>query len=122
MDERVMDYRIQRWIPIIEEQINSGLSVGKWCELNHISRSTFNRWNARVRNYILDNKQTAADNEFVEIVSSSQICLPSSADVPSSGRLQDGELSISYGGYTININNHTDKSMLIMALRAVREC
>lgn len=123
MDERVMDYRIQRWIPVIEAQANSGLSVGKLCEINHISRSTFHRWSARVRNYILDNKQTATDSEFVEVFSTSQICFPSAAvDVPVSGRVQDGGLTISYAGYTININSNTDKNILIMALKAIREC
>ena len=48
-----MDYRIQRWIPVIEAQANSGLPVGKWCDIKHISRSTFHRWSARVRNYII---------------------------------------------------------------------
>ena len=57
MDPRVMELRIKQWIPVIEEQAKSGVSKGKWCAMHDIDRTTFFRWQKRVRAYLLDQWQ-----------------------------------------------------------------
>ena len=122
MDKKIMEYRIQNWIPVIQAQVDSGLTVNKWCELNNISRTTFNRWNIKVRQYLLDTKASEeGSSEFVEILPSSEAepdTFPSEIFSGFSG----SSLTINTGGYSIVVNSHTTKTMLIMALRAINEC
>jgi len=54
MDPRVMELRIKQWIPIIEEQSKSGLNKTKWFVMHDVDRTTFFRWQKRVRAYLLD--------------------------------------------------------------------
>ena len=54
MDPRVMELRIKKWIPVIEEQAKSGMSKKEWCAMHGINRTSFFRWQKRVRKYLLD--------------------------------------------------------------------
>ncbi len=40
MDPRVMELRIKKWIPVIEEQAKSGMSKKEWCVMHGINRET----------------------------------------------------------------------------------
>ncbi len=55
MDPRVMELRIKKWIPVIEEQAKSGMSKKEWCVMHGINRTSFFRWQKRVRKYSLIN-------------------------------------------------------------------
>ena len=52
MDPRVMELRIKKWIPVIEEQAKSGMSKKEWCVMHGINRTSFFRWQKRVRKYL----------------------------------------------------------------------
>ena len=54
MDKRIMELRIKQWITIIEEQGKSGLNKAEWCTLHGVDRTTFFRWQKRVRAYLLN--------------------------------------------------------------------
>ena len=47
MDPRVMELRIKKWIPVIEEQAKSGMSKKEWCVMHGINRTSFFRWQKR---------------------------------------------------------------------------
>ena len=49
MDPRVIELRIKKWIPVIEEQAKSGMSKKEWCAMHGINRTSFFRWQKRVR-------------------------------------------------------------------------
>lgn len=50
------------WEQRINERINSGLTVTKWCENNGISKHKYNYWNHRIRkNQKLDQEMTFAE-------------------------------------------------------------
>ena len=80
MDQKIMEVRIKRWIPLIAEQANSGLSKKEWCSQNGIERTSFFRQQKRVRSYLLEHqeseeaslpvlKQNENDEKFVELLS-----------------------------------------------------
>ena len=74
MDTRVMELRIKQWIPIMEEQAKSGISKDEWCTMHGINRTSFFRWQKRVRQYLLDQCENqlppaalSSETDFVEI-------------------------------------------------------
>ena len=89
MDKRIMELRIKQWITIIEEQGKSGLNKAEWCTLHGVDRTTFFRWQKRVRAYLLNQWEdqpplipsSAQTDEtgFVEI-SSAQVSLMEMAE------------------------------------------
>ena len=126
MDPRVMELRIKQWIPIIEEQAKSGVSKGEWCTMHGIDRTTFFRWQKRVRAYLLDQWQDqssllpssaqADETSFVEIPSAqtSLVEMPGQADpCPPS-------ISIRYGGFSIDLGNGVDEEQLSTVLRVIK--
>ena len=124
MDKKIMEYRIQNWIPVIQAQVDSGLTISKWCKLNNISRTTFSfsRWNIKVRQYLMDMQASEeVSSEFVEILPSAQVSPDTSPSEIFCG-FSGGSLAINAGGYNIVVNSHTTKTMLVMALRAIKEC
>ena len=134
MDPRVMELRIKKWIPVIEEQAKSGMTKNEWCAMHGIERITFFRWQKRVRAYLLDQcgeqpsqlaSSISSDNEvgFVE--------LPAIQDTPvgMAGRRygkriqacgDPPSISIRYGDFSIDLNGGADEEQLSMVLRVLR--
>ena len=52
MDPRVMELRIKQWISVFKEQANSGMNKNERCILNGINKTSFYRWQKRVRTYL----------------------------------------------------------------------
>ena len=134
MDPRVMELRIKKWIPLIEEQAKSGMTKDEWCAMHGIERTSFFRWQKRVREYLLAQCEVQSpqlpssvpsnNNEvgFVEL---------SSAQYPSGGTAQQRQetiqacgapsISIRYGGFSIDLNDGADERQLSMVLRAMKD-
>lgn len=135
MDPRVMKLRIKQWIPIIEEQAKSGVSKGEWCTMHGIDRTTFFRWQKRVRAYLLDQWEDQAslptssaqseETSFVEIPST-QVALmemPGQAD-PCTGNnvtcSSPPSIRIRYGDFSIDLGNGVDEQQLSTVLRIIK--
>ena len=54
MDESVMNVRMQKWVRIIQDAVNSGLTKNEYCARNGIDRSQFFHWQKRIREYVLE--------------------------------------------------------------------
>lgn len=135
MDPRVMELRIKQWIPIIEEQAKSGISKGEWCAMHGIERTTFFRWQKRVRAYLLDQWQDHSSQlpsstqteeiSFVEIPSA-QVTLmemPGQAD-PCTGNKaacsSPPSICIRYGGFSIDLGSGVNEEQLSTVLRIIK--
>ena len=135
MDPRVMELRIKQWILIIEEQAKSGVSKGKWCAMHDIDRTTFFRWQKRVRAYLLDQWQDqsslppssvhAEETGFVEIPSTQAFIM----EIPEQAAPCAGNnvtcscppsISIRYGGFSIDLGNGVDEEQLSTVLRVIK--
>ena len=136
MDPRVMELRIKQWIPIIEEQAKSGLSKTEWCFMHGVDRTTFFRWQKRVRAYLLDqwrdqppllpSSPQTDEAGFVEIPSAqvSPVEMPGRA-----GRCTESaaacaclpSINIRCGDFSIDLNNGVDGEQLSKVLRAIKD-
>lgn len=54
MDKSVMSVRMQKWVKIIQDAANSGLTKNEYCIRNEIDRSQFFHWQKRIREYVLE--------------------------------------------------------------------
>ncbi len=133
MDPKVLELRIQKWIPLIQEQANSGLSKKEWCSLNGIERTSFFRWQKRVRSYLLEKqsqrgeelpalKQDRDDENFVELPAT-QVSFTGAYHTQShypSGGSDYSSILIHYGGFSISLSGTVDERQLSSVLRVVR--
>ena len=132
MEPRVMELRIKKWIPLIEEQAKSGMTKNEWCATHGIERTTFFRWQKRVRAYLIDQCETQSSQFPSSIPSNNEVRfveLPSVQDSPvgMSGRQCGGtvqpcgappSISIRYGDFSIDLNRVVDEKQLSMVLMA----
>lgn len=133
MDPRVMELRIKKWIPVIEEQAKSGMSKEEWCVMHGINRTSFFRWQKRVREYLLDHCEAQPSQRPSSIPSNHEVGfveLPSTQDSPAgiAGQpcvktIQDcgdhPSISIRCGGLSIDFNDGVDEKQLSMVLRVL---
>ena len=47
MDPRVMELRMKKLIPLIEDQAKNGMTKDEWCATHGIERNAFFRWQKR---------------------------------------------------------------------------
>ena len=135
MDPKVMELRIKQWIPIIEEQAKSGVNKGEWCTMQGIDRTTFFRWQKRVRAYLLDQWEDqsflplspaqADETGFVEIPSAQASLVEISGQTdPCTGNNvtcpSPPSIRIRYGDFSIDLNNGVDEEQISTVLRAIK--
>ena len=134
MDPRVMELRIKKWIPVIEEQAKSGMSKKEWCAMHGINRTSFFRWQKRVRKYLLDQCEAQPSQHPTSIPSDNEACfveLPSTQDFPAQMSGQRCEetvqtcgtrpsISIRCGGFSIDFNDGVDEKQLSIVLRVLK--
>ena len=134
MDQKIMEVRTKRWIPLIAEQANSGLSKKEWCSQNGIERTSFFRWQKRVRSYLLEHqeseeaslpvlKQNENDEKFVELLSP-KVALAGAYNTQRSyptGSYDDSSIRIHYGGFSISLSSGViDERQLSSVLRVLK--
>lgn len=134
MDPRVMELRIKKWIPVMEEQAKSGMTKNEWCAMHGIERTSFFRWQKRVRAYLLEQCGTQpselpepipSNNEvnFVEIspIHGPLVGTPARRCVET---VQTGgvspSISIRYGGFSIDLNGSVDERQLSTVMRVLK--
>lgn len=134
MDQKIMEVRIKQWISLIAEQANSGLSKNEWCSRNGIERTSFFRWQKRVRSYLLEHqesedallpvlKQNENDEKFVEL-QSPRAALAGAYNTQKSypaGSCDDSSIRIHYGGFSISLSRGVvDERQLSSVLRVLK--
>lgn len=134
MDQRVMELRIKQWTSLIEEQAKSGMKKGEWCAMHGIDRTTFFRWQKRIRKYLLDKYEsqpsqlpspTAGETVFVEIpavpaafVEAQDRANQCTGDTAACG--SPTSISIRYGDFSIDLCGSVDGGQLTTVLRAIK--
>ena len=134
MDKNVMDVRLKSWIPVFEEQARSGLTKQAFCEKNNIKRGDFFYWQRQVREYLLEqqregipsNKAPAKEEKalgFYEISAPEAVEKPQTEIIakPYEPLVQmPSSISISYGGFTIEMHGEVNEPALCAILKAVK--
>ena len=134
MDPRVMELRIKKWLPIMEAQANSGMTKKEWCAQNGIERTSFYRWQRRVRTYLIEHGNSYRNQEaitalqeqneyFVELPSR-QVSLVDTVETSNNENnpADSGNtpIRIHYGDYSVSVNRDFDESQLIAVLRVLK--
>ena len=134
MDPRVMELRIKKWIPVIEEQAKSGMTKNEWCALHGIERTFFFRWQKRVRAYLLDQCEEQPSQLPSSIPSNNEVSFVELPAIQEStvgvtgqrcGKMDQDcgaspSISIRYGDFSIDLNGCADEKQLSMVLRVLR--
>lgn len=134
MDSRVMDLRIRKWITILEVQANSGMNKKEWCDVNGIERTSFFRWQRRVRSYLLEHEgdrgqlQIPAGNKemergcFVELPRSQDSNSMMAASMPhyDDASQETHSMCVSYGDFSVHVSGAIDEGQLAAVLRAMK--
>ena len=134
MDPRVMELRIKKWIPLIEEQAKSGMTKNEWCAMHGIERTSFFRWQKRVRAYLLDQCEEKPSQLPSSIPSDNEVSfveLPAIQGTPVGmvGRRcrktdqacgGSPSISIRYGNFSIDLNGGVDEKQLSMVLKVLK--
>ena len=134
MDPRVMELRIKKWIPLIEDQAKSGMSKKKWCAMHGINQTSFFRWQKRVREYLFDQGEAWPSQPLSSISSDQEtdfVELPSAQDSPVGATGQPcGEtirvcgfppsISIRYKDFSIDFHGDVGEKQLSMVLEVLK--
>lgn len=132
MQKEIIAIRGSQWLRVFHEQAQSGQSVARWCEENHVSSSTFYRWKRALREEILvqmgggqeksllPEMSRVAENELqfavlAKPVSEQDFSCPSSVQAVNVQSIQ-----IRIGEITIEVPDGADSNHLEMVLKAVR--
>ena len=125
MDAKVMEAKIQHWMPLFEAQASSGLTKDAWCKENGIPRWQFYRRQKEIRKYLLDkNKDASAMIEAEEMpptLVEIPIDTPTEAVRPlrASKPAPAGQISITYHGFKIDLSGSVDESTLETLIRSI---
>lgn len=140
MDPRVKAVRALQWKKLIDDQLASGKTQGKWCIEHDISESTFRHWKKYLQNKELDELyDRAASLGVTDLPETGQLSSGSSdgfAELPmnitSSDNLQiidheaasrdnaDTKIDIFCGRFTVHVSGHEiSESLLCSVLKAV---
>lgn len=134
MDPRVMELRIKKWIPVIEDQAKSGMSKKEWCAMHGINCTSFFRWQKRVRSTSLINVRLSphSTHHLSHLIMKCVLLnFPSAQDSPAEMAGQRcretiracgtcPSISIRCGGFTTDFNDGVDEKQLSVVLRVLK--
>lgn len=114
------NFKVQQWKAIIQDRINSGLTVKEYCEQNSIKRDAYFYWLNVIRREAIE--QTSASG-FVELsISSNTVsCTPVFEKVPVIQQtISDSGLIVSVNGITICVTEKTSAELLARTIGVIR--
>ena len=107
------------WQMVLDSQINSGLSVNKFCEKEGISHSSFYNWRKKIQGYHIPISEKSEAQLDIEDSSDTGFLPIGKLELPAGG------LNISFpSGICINVSNSCDPELLCRAINIIcdRRC
>jgi hypothetical protein len=102
----------ESWRDRIEECRRSGLSIKVWCLQNGLKDTAYHYWVKRFK--ILD-QQEVGENKFAEVV------LPPESNIAKATRPIAAKLSLSFGDYSIGIEDGFNPLTLAELVKVLRK-
>ncbi|MGI6449786.1 MAG: IS66 family insertion sequence element accessory protein TnpA [Desulfitobacteriia bacterium] len=111
MQKVAEEYRLSKWMQVIRERQESGLSIKDFCQKNGISRHAYFYWQRKLRKvaFMELSKQEEAVN-----------CVPEGWLQLTQGHEIRPTLDIEVGGCRINVDAGTDPELLKKVCRILR--
>ena len=85
------------WEERVRKQRESGLSIARWCQENHIMKSTFSYWRDKLSPKTLD------QSSFTELVETRK------------------GITVEYNGFCIHLDEHFDSTTFTRCIVALKE-
>jgi hypothetical protein len=112
---------LQRWKSLIQDRMNSNLTITKWCEQNNISRDAYHYWLKQIRietvaeaNIKFNKPVISESNSFVEIQ-------PVVSSIRTPAPIKPNPSAIIHGnGLEIELFEETSPTFIRKLLEAVR--
>lgn len=99
--EEVVQIQMENWAVLIQQRIDSGLTVKEWCAQNHVSESAYYYRLRQIRRKTLENVcQQPSAVQFVK------------APVAMAGSSADIALRIRCGDSVMEVSNHASEEIL----------
>lgn len=106
------DYRLSRWMQVMQEQQCSGQSVKDFCQEREISRHAYFYWQRKLR--------TAACIELSKLKEESVNGVPEGWMQLTQGEGINSTLQIEVGGCHLTVNTETDPELLKKVCRILK--
>lgn len=116
------DIRLKQWAVIIQDRLDSGLTIDAYCEKNGLSRNAYFYWLRKMREKaIAASAATSTGKAFIEIGASNDD--PSEISnvqmQEAKGQCFYPQLTIQKNEITVGVNASTPKSLLEMVMEVV---
>lgn len=119
--------KTQRWLQLIHECRESGLTNRQWCEQNDISLKSYYYWLAKLRKLAVDDlprKDYGVRTPHIPEPVFAQVTVPESkaASVPISTSVCPGNILIHLSSSVIELPTDVPEHLLISVIKAVSGC
>lgn len=98
--------KVSEWAERITECRNSGLSVQKWCEANHLCTQTYYRWQKR----LFEMAQAQQEVQFAEVTPAQSV------------RCGNVAVTVRISGVEADIHSGADAATVETVLRILKSC
>ena len=115
--EVTTNYRMKEWTGIVQDRINSGLSINEYCKQNGLSRNAYFYWLKKIRNRIIIDAPALTEESTQSPISFQELSIPKPS-VPVV--TPQDQISIGINGMTINVTKDTSKELLLRVLEVAR--
>lgn len=114
------NFKIQQWKSIIQDRINSGLTVKEYCAQNNIKRDAYFYWLKIIRREAIE-KASASGFVELSVPANSVPCTPVLERVPViQPAVSDSELIVSVNGINICVTENTSSALLARTIGVIR--
>lgn len=103
-------FRINQWMAIIQDRIDSGMKVDDYCNEHHLSKNAYYYWLKKIREQAIE----SAGVQFADIS-------PMTSGNVSSGAVFVAAVSVDVNGMTVNVNESTPVHLLKRVLEVVKD-
>lgn len=110
--------KLNSWADSIREQQSSSLSVSKWCELHHISKTQFYYWKRQLADQFVESQLPEIVPISVPVPDMS--CTTFKSFTKDTNISEPSVLKITIGDISIDINNSTSIDLLAQVIKVVR--
>ena len=115
-----MERRLKQWLPLFEDQANSGLSKNEWCKKHGIKRWEFYRRLKECREYLVKKEESirqSSTSSFVEVPIDNRVA-PTSEPISNTAK-ETGRISVTCGRFRISLEGKVDQETLAALIREV---
>ena len=105
--------RLKEWAAIIQDRIQSGMTVDAYCDCHSISRNSYFYWLHKVKEAAI----TASGIKLEELTPPKE----KAQDIPGRATTFTPKLTIAYGDLTIGISEDTPAALLRQTLEVIRD-